>query len=153
MHLKLKGAPLICLVGYMGCGKSTIGRLLAARLGWTFVDLDEEVERRSGLAIPVIFEQGGEKRFRELEHEALLEQLSLARRGRARVLALGGGAFVNPKNRHHMENDGISIWLDCPLARLRQRVEAESHRPLARDPEQFERLYQERLPYYRDADF
>ena len=153
MHFKLKGAPVISLVGFMGCGKSTIGGLLAARLGWRFVDLDEEIEGRGGAPIARIFESEGEPRFRQLEHEALLEQLQVARQGRGRVLALGGGAFANPQNRDLMENDGVSIWLDCPLERLWQRVAAASHRPLAQNHEQFERLYRERLPHYRGADF
>ena len=153
MHIKLKGSPVIVLVGFMGCGKSTIGGLLATRLGWTFVDLDEEIERRSGVSIAQLFEREGEPRFRQLEHEALLAQLHLARQGRARVVALGGGAFAEARNREALELGGLSIWLDCPLDLLWQRVSAASHRPLARRQEDFERLYQERLAHYQRADF
>jgi shikimate kinase len=153
MHIKLKGSPIICLVGFMGCGKSTVGRLLAERLGWTFVDLDDEIERRAGRSIPDIFEGDGEPRFRNLEQEALEEQCSLAQRGRARVVALGGGAFADPRTRERLELGGVSIWLECPLERLWPRVAEFSHRPLARDRERFENLYNQRLELYRGADF
>jgi shikimate kinase len=153
MHLKLKGSPLIALVGFMGCGKSTVGKLLAERLGWQFVDLDAEIERRTGRPIPEIFEQEGEAQFRELEHEAFLEQQRLSRQGRPRVVALGGGAFVEPRNRDQLDVSGLSIWLDCPLTELWERVSSERHRPLARRREDFEQLYRERLPHYRLADF
>jgi shikimate kinase len=153
MHIKLKASPLIALIGFMGCGKSAVGRLLAERLGWTFVDLDAEIESRSGMAIADIFEQKGEPYFRDLEHQTLVEQVGLARQGRPRVLAMGGGAFIEPRNREQLENAGISIWLDCPVDVLWERVSCNSHRPLARRREDFERLYRERLPQYRTADF
>lgn len=153
MHLKLKISPVIVLVGFMGCGKSTVGRLLAERLGWQFVDLDDEIERRSGTQILEIFEEQGEPKFRELEHEALVEQMRLARQGRPRVLALGGGAFAEERNREQMDIGGLSIWLDCPVETLWQRVLSEPQRPLARRREEFERLYQERRAHYGRADF
>jgi shikimate kinase len=153
MHIKLKGSPVICLIGFMGCGKTTVGRLLGERLGWTFVDLDDEIERRAGVPILEIFEHEGEPRFRDIEHEALREQLTLAHKGQARVLALGGGAFVEPRNRDRLELGGLSIWLDCPLETLWERVSSFATRPLARDRRQFEHLYQERLPLYGLADF
>jgi len=153
MHLKLKGSPIICLVGFMGCGKSTIGRLLAERLGWAFADLDDEIEQRAGRTIAAIFDADGEPRFRELEEQALREQYSMATQGRARVVALGGGAFTNPNNRERLELAGVSIWLECPVERLWERVAENAHRPLARDREQFERLYHQREELYRLADF
>ncbi len=153
MHLKLKGSPLLCLVGFMGCGKSTAGRLLAERLGWAFVDLDDQIEGAAGMTIEQIFTAQGEPRFRQLEQEALRREHSLALRGRARVVALGGGAFLNPNNRELLEVGGVSMWLDCPVEILWERVAGCSHRPLARDREQFQRLYLERLPVYGLADF
>jgi shikimate kinase len=153
MHLKLKGSPIICLVGFMGSGKSTVGRLLAERLGWTFVDLDEEIERQTGRTIAEIFAAEGEPRFRALEREALREQCSQAQHGRARVVALGGGAFAEADNRERLELGGVSIWLDCPVDRMWPRVEGQTHRPLARDRAQFEALYRRRLDSYRLADF
>ena len=153
MHIKLKGSPVICLIGFMGSGKTTVGRLLAARLGWTFVDLDDEIERRAGMPIVEIFEHEGEPRFRDLEHEALREQLALAHKGQARVLALGGGAFVEARNRDRLDLGGLSIWLDCSVETLWERVSSFTTRPLARDRRQFERLHQERAPAYGLADF
>lgn len=153
MNLKLKISPAIVLVGFMGCGKSSVGRLLGERLGWTFLDLDEEIERRTGASIATIFESEGEPKFREIEHEALLEQLAQSRQGRPRVLAVGGGAFVDPRNRAELEMGGVAIFLDCAVEVLWERVSKASHRPLARNRDDFERLYRERLAGYRRADF
>jgi shikimate kinase len=153
MHLKLKISPVIVLVGFMGCGKTTVGRLLAERLGWQFVDLDDEIERRSGMEIVEIFEREGEPKFRELEHEALLEQMRQARQGRPRVLALGGGAFAEQRNREQLEIGGLAVWLDCPVETLWDRVCSEPRRPLARRRDEFERLYHERRAHYERADF
>lgn len=153
MNLKLKGSPVIVLVGFMGCGKSSVGRLLATRLGWAFVDLDEDIERRSGHSIPEIFDREGEPKFRDLEHEALQDQLRQARHGKARIVALGGGAFIEPRNHAALELEGVSIWLDCPVETLWERVSGDTGRPLARRREDFERLYRERRPHYQRADF
>lgn len=153
MHIKLKGTPGIYLVGFMGSGKSTVGRLLAQRLGWEFVDLDAEIEGRFGVPIFEIFEREGEPAFRDLEHEALSEQVRLVRRGKPRVVALGGGAFVADRNRDALTTAGVSIWLDGPLEVLWGRVSGEEHRPLARDRAAFQRLLKQRLPSYLQADF
>jgi len=153
MHPKFRSAPVIYLVGFMGCGKSTVGRLLADRLGWMFVDLDQEIERRSGKTIDQIFQQHGEMRFRQMERETLLQQMGFARQGNARVLALGGGAFADPLNRQRMEGEGVSVWLKCPVDTLWQRVSGDTHRPLAQDRGEFDWLYQQRLTYYQGADF
>jgi shikimate kinase len=153
MHIKLKGTPGIFLVGFMGSGKSTVGRLLAKRLGWEFVDLDAEIEGRFGVPISQIFEREGEPAFRDLEHEALNEQVHLVRRGKPRVVALGGGAFVADRNRDALTTAGVSIWLECPSEVLWERVSDEEHRPLARDRAAFERLFEQRQTSYRPADF
>jgi shikimate kinase len=153
MHIKLKGTPGIFLVGFMGSGKSTVGPLLAKKLGWEFVDLDAEIEGRFGVPISEIFEREGEPAFRELEHEALHEQVQLVRRGKPRVVALGGGAFVADRNRDALTTAGVSIWLECPSELLWQRVSREAHRPLARDRAAFERLFEQRQASYRPADF
>lgn len=153
MHIKLKGTPGIYLVGFMGSGKSTVGPLLAQRLGWEFVDLDAEIEGRFGIPISEIFEREGEPAFRDLEHDALREQVRLVRRGKPRVVALGGGAFVADRNRDELTTAGVSIWLDCPSEALWQRVSGEKHRPLARDRAAFERLFEQRHASYLPADF
>ncbi len=153
MHIKLKGTPGIFLVGFMGCGKSTVGPLLAKKLGWEFVDLDTEIQGRFGAPIAEIFEREGEPAFRDLEHEALVEQVRLVRRGKPRVVALGGGAFVADRNRDALSTAGVSIWLECASEKLWERVSHEQHRPLARDRAAFERLFEQRQPSYEPADF
>jgi shikimate kinase len=153
MILKLKRTPGIYLAGFMGSGKSTIGRLLADRLGWHFVDLDTEIEARVRMNIFEIFEAQGEAEFRRLERETMREKVRAIECGRPTVVALGGGAIVKPENFALLENNGITIWLDCPLDIVRRRVEPASHRPLARDPEAFARLYEARRESYSRADY
>ena len=154
MHIKLKGSPAIYLVGFMGSGKSTVGRLLASRLGWEFVDLDDEIEREGGARITTIFEKFGEPAFRAIEHRVLVEQIAAVRRGNPRVISLGGGAFVQRNNRERIQDGGISIFLDCPPDELWQRVsEQGDDRPLARDHGEFMSLYESRRPDYERADF
>jgi shikimate kinase len=152
MNLRLKRTPGIYLVGFMGSGKSTIGLLLAQRLGWTFVDIDAEIEAAQGTTIPDIFETRGEPEFRRMEREIIHEHVSCIGQGRPAVVALGGGAFVDPVNRDLLAGSGISVWLDCPLSVLKQRVAQATHRPLARDPQQFAALYAARREHYRLAD-
>lgn len=154
MHIKLKGSPAIYLVGFMGSGKSTVGRLLASRLGWEFVDLDDEIEREGGARISDIFERFGEPAFRAIEHRVLVEQIAEVRRGNPRVIALGGGAFVQANNRQRIQDGGISIFLDSPAAELWKRVtEQGDDRPLARDQAEFRALYESRRHEYERADF
>ncbi|MCC7496786.1 MAG: shikimate kinase [Bryobacterales bacterium] len=153
MNLLLKRTPGIYLVGFMGAGKTTIGRRLAARLGWSFVDLDLDIECCAAQRISEIFEQQGEARFRELEHEALKKRVQAISAGSATVLALGGGAFAEPRTAALLEDHGATIWLDCPFDKVQERVARTSHRPLARDPVRFRQLYEERLETYRRADY
>ena len=152
---------MVCLTGFMGSGKSTVGRLLAAQLAWHFVDLDAEIERHTGLPISQIFEQKGEPVFRDIEHECLSRSLGWASEQNTRVvLALGGGTFAQPRNAALIRNFGSSqragvavIWLDCAIESLLQRCVLMGDRPLFRDEASFRRLYQERLPYYQQADY
>jgi shikimate kinase len=153
MILKLKRTPGIYLAGFMGSGKSTIGHLLADRLGWHFVDLDTEIESRARKSIFEIFEAQGEAEFRKLEREMMREKVRAIECGRPTVVALGGGAIMKPENFALLENNGITIWLDCPLDIVRRRVEPASHRPLARDSEAFARLYEARRESYSRADY
>lgn len=150
---KLKRTPAIYLVGFMGCGKTTVGRLLARQLGWLFADLDEDIEALVGLKIREIFAQHGEQEFRRIEHEALRQRILRIQKGEATVLALGGGAFAQPANYELVSENGISIWLDCPLEVLRVRVAGDPERPLAQDPVRFAHLYEERRQAYARADF
>lgn len=153
MILKLKRTPGLYLVGFMGCGKSTIGRMLAEEIGWTFVDIDEEIERSIGMTIGAFFDSRGETEFRKIEHETLRRVVQKIERGQPFVVALGGGAFAQPKNYELLENNGVSIWLDCPLTLVEQRVARHTHRPLARDIEKLRELYRVRSRAYGNADF
>jgi len=153
MILRLKRTPGIYLTGFMASGKTTIGRLLAEELGWNFFDLDEEIEAQQGTSIAEIFDTRGEQEFRRIESEAIRAHVRSVARGRPAVIALGGGAFVQPENFDLLEEHGITIWLDCPLETARQRVAQASHRPLARDAQKLEELYRERQAIYARADF
>jgi shikimate kinase len=152
MNLRLKRTPGIYMVGFMGSGKSTIGRHLARRLGWNFFDTDAEIEAAEKTAIAQIFTGRGEPEFRRIETEIIRHHVAWIERGRPAVLALGGGAFVQPPNRQLLGNNGIAVWLDCPFETVQRRVGAASHRPLARDPAAFAALFEARLDVYRLAD-
>lgn len=153
MILRLKRTPGIYLVGFMGSGKSTVGRILAEELGWHFIDLDEQIERSSASSIAGLFEARGEAAFRELEQMHLQEVVRGVERGSPTVVSLGGGTFSEEKNFQLLENNGVTIWLDCPIEILERRVARHSHRPLARDPHKFRDLYDTRRAAYARADY
>jgi shikimate kinase len=153
MILKLKRTPGIYLVGFMGSGKSTIGRLLADKIGWHFVDLDAEIESAKKMSILEIFETSGEAEFRRLERETMRARVRAIECGRPTVVALGGGAIVQPENFALIENNGVTIWLDCPFETVRRRTGPASHRPLARDPVTLAQLYEARRETYGRADY
>lgn len=141
---------LIYLLGFMGCGKTTVGGLLARGLGWPFIDLDATIEAGQGMTIKEIFEQAGEAFFRAVEHAALAE----ASKAEPAVISLGGGTFVQRPNLDLIrEMSGTTIWLDCPVEELRRRCEAMNNRPLFRDQAGFEQLFAQRLPYYQLAQY
>lgn len=153
MILKLKRTPGIYLVGFMGSGKSTVGRALARHLGWRFADLDEDIESRERMTIPDIFDQRGEAEFRRAEHDALAFRVRDIARGIPWVVAVGGGCFAQEANLDLIQNHGISIWLDAPLEIVKARIAHATHRPLARDPGKVEELYHLRRPAYEKADY
>jgi len=152
MNLRLKRTPGIYIVGFMGSGKSTIGRHLAHRLGWNFFDTDDEIESGEGMKIAEIFTARGEPEFRRMETEIIRHHVCWIERGRPAVLALGGGAFVEPPNRELLANNGVAVWLDCPFETVERRVAGTSHRPLAHDPAAFQSLFEARREIYRLAD-
>jgi shikimate kinase len=152
MNVRLKRTPGIYLVGFMGCGKSTVGRVLADRLGWRFVDVDEQIEAAEGVAISHIFETRGEPEFRRIESQAILDCVRAIERGLPTVAALGGGAFAQDNNRAVLADNGYTIWLDCPFEIVQRRVAQASHRPLARDERKFIELYRTRRDAYAQAD-
>ena len=134
----------IYLVGFMGAGKTTVGRLLARRLGWTFIDLDEAIEGGEKLSVQEIFRLHGEPYFRDLEHQ-YLERLSAMS---GVIVALGGGAFIRDDNRELAEKSGLTVWLKVSFQKVAERVRIDGTRPLFQDKEQAERLYQSREPSY-----
>ena len=142
----------LVLTGFMGAGKTTVGRQLAAELGWLFVDLDERISERSGLSVAQIFAELGEARFRRLESAALASAL---RRDRV-VLALGGGAPETLTNRLLLEQTPgtVTVLLDAPFPVLFDRCMLEAvleaaERPNLKDPTAAEARYAARLPLYR----
>jgi shikimate kinase len=155
MDGRLKRTPGLYIAGFMGSGKTTVGKKLADRVGWDFVDVDDEIERTEQKTIESIFSSRGEPEFRKIETEALRGLVHQVERGMPAVIALGGGAFVREENFEMLENNGISVWLDCPFEAIVRRLESEAKdmRPLARDRETLRRLYESRLPGYGRADY
>lgn len=137
-------------MGFMGAGKSTIGRLLAKRLGTPFSDLDRQVAERRGRPVWKILASDGETAFRELESTLLEETAELA----DVVVATGGGAVLRAGNRRFMESHGVSVWLHPPIDVLLTRLRKTSlaKRPLFVDERQARALYDRRLGLYGQAD-
>lgn len=144
---------LIVLVGFMGAGKTSVGRLLARRLRWRFVDLDDLIVAREGRSVPQIFADAGEPAFRRAETRALTELLATSAT-HGRVAALGGGAFAQVRNRVLLRRSAVPVvWLDAPVDELEARCRRQDvDRPLARDPYQFRQLYKARQKGYREAN-
>jgi shikimate kinase len=132
----------VALIGFMGAGKTTIGREVAWATHRPFLDTDEEIEKRHG-PIPQIFEERGEAEFRRLEEQVVAEALA----GSPAVLALGGGAVVSEATRNRLGRHAFVVWVPVDLDTAWTRVQ-DSGRPLARDRRQFERLYKERAEIY-----
>lgn len=145
------GDRSIVLVGLMGCGKSSVGRRLAARLDLPFVDADDEIERAAGKSIPDIFADHGEPHFRDGERKVIQRLLSQG----PQVMATGGGAYMNEETRDNIRSAGVCIWLKAELPVLMRRVAKRNNRPLLRseDPEGVMRkLMEVRYPVYALAD-
>ncbi len=141
----------IVLVGLMGAGKTTVGRRLAKRLGLEFADSDFEIEKAAQMSVNDIFANYGEEYFRSGERRVIARLLS----GPARVLATGGGAFINEETRTLMKDQAITVWLDAALDVLVERTARRDTRPLLKqgDPaEILQSLMQERAPIYAEAD-
>ncbi|MBE7042861.1 MAG: shikimate kinase [Ruminococcaceae bacterium] len=139
----------IILTGFMGCGKSTIGQLLAQKTNRHFEDADTVIEQRSGMSIPRIFELEGEDGFRKREAQVfaeLLEDSSL-------VLATGGGAVLKKENRDLFLKKGIVVFLKAEPSAIYERVSGDDHRPLAKGKtlEELTALYESRMPYYKEC--
>ncbi len=153
MILKLKRTPGLYLLGFMASGKTTIGKAVAEKLGWSFADVDIEIECEQGISIADIFARQGEARFRHLESEAIRRHVGRVEAGLPWVIALGGGAIIQPANWELIQNNGVTVWVDCPLEIVRRRLGDDVTRPLARDRAGLARLYDTRKPLYSRADF
>jgi shikimate kinase len=140
------GQPIV-LVGLMGVGKSTVGRRLANRLKLPFVDADHEIEHAAGMTITDIFDRFGEAYFRDGERRVIARLID----GNPKVIATGGGAFINDKTRALILSDALSIWLDAPVEVLVDRVRRRDTRPLLRGRDAgavLRDLAAARTPYY-----
>jgi shikimate kinase len=153
MTLKLKRTPGLYLVGFMACGKTTIGHSLSEELGWFFIDIDSEIELRHEKTIAQIFVERGEAVFRDLETEMIRARVSQVESGMPCVFALGGGAFVQPRNWDLIENNGVTVWLDCPFETIQKRLGDDATRPLAANQNGLAQLYEDRRPLYSRADY
>lgn len=140
----------IILIGMMGAGKTTVGRLLANLIGKTFIDVDHEIQQRTGVGIPIIFEIEGEAGFRKRESEVLrdvVQQQNI-------VLATGGGAILHPDNRALLRKHGTVIYLCAPVAELRRRTHQDKNRPLLQTGNAYAKLlelFAQRDPLYRET--
>jgi shikimate kinase len=140
-------ADKVYLVGFMAAGKTSVGRALARRLDWKFIDIDDLIERQEHMTVAEIFARHGEPYFRAAERAIVADQLN----ARHAVVATGGGTFADPQNRAAIRNDGVSVWLDAPLERVIARMPADGRRPLAADRADLERLYEGRRLAYEQA--
>jgi shikimate kinase len=153
------GVRAVVLIGFMGAGKSSVGRVLGKYLGWAFEDLDERIERREQRKVADIFRESGESGFRRSEHAALKELLSESRPGAERIVALGGGAFVQKENAKLIESGRIAtVFLDADVAELWRRCREQAgrqevERPLIGNLESFRELYAARRSHYLKASF
>ncbi|PDS79723.1 shikimate kinase [Rhizobium sp. L43] len=145
------GSRNLILVGLMGAGKSSVGRIVASQLGIPFIDSDVEIERVSRMTIPELFAAYGEEEFRALETRVVKRLLKSG----PRVVSTGGGAFINERTRKRIKKGGLSVWLKADLDVLWDRVNKRDTRPLLKteNPKQtLENLMNARYPIYAEAD-
>ena len=135
------------LVGFMGAGKSSVGPLVADQLGWTFVDLDSEIETNEARPIATIFKESGEQYFRTVE-EKYLRLVSVKDQ---RVISLGGGTYTLPANRAFVEEQGLSIYLAASLEIIQERISFDGTRPLFVGVDRIDELYNRREHSYAMA--
>jgi shikimate kinase len=140
----------ILLVGMMGAGKTTTGKLVAERLGWNYKDSDADVEAKTGLTVPELFARDGEGAFRAAEADVLA---AACRTETPTVVSVAGGAVLNPDNRRVIQASGTVVWLRARPERLADRVGRGAGRPLLGDDpgEAMARLFEQREPFYREV--
>lgn len=142
----------LVLTGMMGVGKSTVGKNLAQKLSYNFVDIDRTIETREGSTINLIFKNKSESYFRKLENEISLEKL----KKKNTVISLGGGAFLNKSIRREIKNTSVSFWLDVDVSELIKRLKKTKKRPLLYNKNlnvTVNKIYLERKKTYSEADF
>ena len=142
----------LVLTGMMGVGKSTVGKNLAQKLSYNFVDIDRTIESREGSTINLIFKNKSESYFRKLENEISLEKL----KKKNTVISLGGGAFLNKSIRREIKNTSVSFWLDVDVSELIKRLKKTKKRPLLYNKNlnvTVNKIYLERKKTYSEADF
>ena len=143
----------LTLTGMMGVGKTTIGKILAKRLKYNFIDVDKLIETKEGSSINSIFKNKGESYFRKIEMSITLSEL----RNRNSVISLGGGAFLTNEIRKNSKKYSISFWLDVPLEELIRRLKKNNKRPLIflkkNSNEEIKKIYFKRKKFYNEADF
>ena len=144
---KLKGSKSIALVGFMACGKSTIGKFLAQELGFSFIDTDSVAEALDGRPIPRIFEEEGEAVFRKIETEALKSVCEHP----CAVIATGGGIVETPENLEILRKNCYVVFLDIPFDVMAERASTNDNRPLFRNREKAYELWQKRCALYREV--
>ncbi len=140
----------IVLCGFMGCGKSTVGKNIARKTGRKYVDMDRYIEQKAGMSVSEIFEKYGEQGFRDMEHEACRELSG----ERNIVIASGGGAMTFERNAQVFKGSDTIVLLDVPLETIKQRLSGDTTRPLLQRPDKDEvmqRLYEQRMPLYKSA--
>lgn len=140
----------IVLCGFMGCGKSTVGKNLARKTGRKFVDMDAYIEKKQEMTVSEIFEKYGEEGFRDIEHEVCRELAGMSNL----VIASGGGAFTFERNVKVFKGVDTIVFLDVSLDIIKQRLKNDTRRPLLQRPDKdrvMEELYNKRLPVYRGA--
>ena len=151
----MRAGSAVFLVGFMGAGKTSVGRALAERLHWRFQDLDDRIIEREGRSVAEIFRDSGERAFREAEHAALRQVIEELRNGTGRAVALGGGAFAQKRNAELLRGSHV-VFLDAPAEELwfrcsRQAAETGAERPLLKSMNQFRKLYESRRKAYLQA--
>src|SRR5258705_6025996 len=145
------GTRSLVMIGIMGCGKTSVGRRLSSALGLPFVDADEEIEAAAGKTISEIFSDHGEAHFRDGERKVIARLLAHG----PKVLATGGGTYMNAETRGNIQKAGISIWLRAELPLLMRRVQRRDNRPslrIAHPEAKMQELMEQRYPFYALAD-
>ena len=142
----------VALTGMMGVGKTTIGKRLAKKLNYNFVDIDKIIEKKEGQSISSIFKSKGENYFRKLERDLTIIELKKINT----VISLGGGAFLNGSIRKHVKKNSVSFWIDVPIGTILKRLKKSKNRPLLNKENSdgvIKKIYFARKKFYNQATY